>query len=354
MTALLRTVTSALAACVALAAASCGTVRATSAWLAAPVLQTADPDLRLTEDCRDQRPLVPPAQTDRRIRIGAWNMLYLGPSEKTPHEKRDPRQLAAYVRLAGVSVLALEEIGVQSAEGRPRNATLDAMFAELNRSGADWTYLLHGTEKDKNQFVGLAWDRRVMTQVADPMPLDLTADGPGAIPLLSFVHTPMDTKLWIHPPFAVKLSAGPGLTDIVFVPVHLTARVETWLFEDATAHREDESRSLARTLPEVVRHFRDKDVVVLGDFNVELGTEKVAEAINACGWRDLNCAKLATYEWGMPLDRIFVPRDQPEFGLDPNFARVIPPDTSAWDVFEHRYSDHVMVVADVLVTRDDD
>jgi endonuclease/exonuclease/phosphatase family metal-dependent hydrolase len=336
----------------ALSAASCSTARSTGQWAGGPVLQFVGLDG--SETCEDQPHLVPPSASKETLRIGSWNMLYLGPSEKTPVEKRDPRDLAEYVRLGGAQVLALQEIGVQiAADGRASNPTLDAMFDDLRARGAgDWTYVVYGdAEKDRDQFVGLAWDRRAVRQVGEAMPLDLDCETPsGPIPFLpwpNFSGAPM------RRPIAVKLATRQG-TDLVFVAVHLPARIETFFLEDATAHREVEADAIAKEMDHLVAEFHDRDVVVLGDFNVELATEKVAEALLKKGWRDLNCMSLTTYKWGMALDHVFVPNDQPEFALRPDFAVVAPPGVKSWSEFEERWSDHLMVVADVLVGPDDD
>src|SRR5439155_8192936 len=122
-----------------------------------------------------------------------------------------------------------------------------------------------------------------------------------------------------------------------------------YFFEDAAAHRGVESAAIAKELDHVMAEFHDRDVVVLGDFNVEVATGKVAEALVKKGWRDLNCMNVPTFHIGLPCDHVFVPADQPEFALRPDFARVVPPDVKSWSEFVERYSDHLMVVADVLV-----
>ena len=92
---------------------------------------------------------------------------------------------------------------------------------------------------------------------------------------------------------------------MVFIPVHLSARIELYFFEDATAHRAVEADVLAKLLDAVEKRFDDRDVVVLGDFNTEMASEDIGEALVKRGRRDLNCANAATYEYGMPLDRFY-------------------------------------------------
>jgi hypothetical protein len=140
----------------------------------------------------------------------------------------------------------------------------------------------------------------------------------------------------------------------VFVPVHLTARIETFfLVEDATAVREAEGSALAARLASIRRRFRDRDVVVLGDFNTDLVGEDVTEDLVLQGMRDLNCRDVATYSWGMPLDRILVPRAEPEFARS-GFHVVAPPRGMSWEEFEDHCSDHAIAVCDVIVMPDDD
>jgi endonuclease/exonuclease/phosphatase family metal-dependent hydrolase len=327
---------------------ACGTLRATGEWVVSPVAGAVLPENYRNEVCDRQPHRVAPLASIRRLRIGTWNMHYLGPSEETPDEKRDPRELAAYIRKSGVSVLALEEIGSDPTAANPRSPMLDAVFAELRRSGADWTYLLRGTDDDPDEFVGLAWDRRMVTQVDEALDLGLYDGSPGLLGIFP------RTAIWRRPPFAVKLSAGQGLTDIVFIPVHLAARVEFYFFEDVTSHREEEAQLLAERLPSIRRHFQDRDVVVLGDFNSELATEKVNDALLERGLRDLNCADVTTFRLGTALDRVFVPDDQPEFALQPDFGTVTPDGVHSWGDYVDRYSDHLISVVEVLIGRDDD
>ena len=327
----------------------CSSVRAAAEWIASPAFQAVGADSS-DDECEEHPHRVPPLATDRKLRIGTWNMHYLGPSEQTPDERRDLGRLAEYIRLSGVSVLALQEIGVCSA-GEATNPTLDEIFLRLgDLTGGDWTYVLFESE-DPTALVGLAWNRKVWKQVGRARPVNAVGDAPG---LFGFIPLPLASKLWPRPPFAVELSAGDGLTDVVFVPVHLATRFELYFFEDGTAHRTAESASLAKALPDVMDEFHDKDVVVLGDFNIELATEGATEALLDGGWRDLNCADYGTHHLDLPLDRIFVPDDQPEFGLPGNFFRVIPPEAKSWLDFTDRWSDHLLVVCDVLIGRDDD
>jgi endonuclease/exonuclease/phosphatase family metal-dependent hydrolase len=340
----------ALLAAVCAACVGCSTFRAVGRAIVSPVskLVGAEPD------CEDTPHVVPPpAAVTKKLRIGSWNMHYLGPSEETPDERRDPRDLAAYIRAGGASVLALQEIGVASPDDA-RSATLDRVFDLLRADGADWTYRLYGDAEDPSQCVGLAWDRRVVTSVAR-VAFPLEQRTPGLLdPIVEGVGLPLEPDPRSRRAFAVKLSGGPGSTDLVLLPVHLTARVETSLFQDATAKREAQAEALAERLGSVMEALRDRDLVVLGDFNTEFGTEGVSEELLDRGWRDLNCSDVTTYLDGpFPLDRVFVPRDQPEFAMDPDFALVSPVGMDT-EEFHERCSDHFMVVADVLVTRDDD
>lgn len=328
-------------------------MRETGSWVGSPLFQVAGADPE-AGDCDEQPRPVAPVASGRRLRIGSWNLHYLGPSEETPHETRDPGTLAAYVRSSGVSVLALQEIGVSEASASPRSPTLDAIFEALDAGGADWTYRLFCNPEDLTQCTGLAWDRRVVTETAEPMELDIDRTPPGILPGLAFLTAAIESDLWLRRPVAVKLSAGPGRTDLVFIPVHLKSHIETFFFEDSASHREAEALRLVARLDDVAGALGDRDVVVLGDFNIGVATESVNTSFTEGGWRDLNCARLTTHRFGFALDRIFVPSGEPEFGLDPNFATVVPAGVASWEDFVERYSDHLLVVADVLITSDDD
>src|SRR4051812_21723177 len=42
------------------------------------------------------------------LRIGSWNLAWLGPSNHTPAERRSPEDLARYIARSGAAVIALQ------------------------------------------------------------------------------------------------------------------------------------------------------------------------------------------------------------------------------------------------------
>lgn len=303
-----------------------------------------------------------PAET---IRIGSWNIEWLGLPDMRAYAGRNrpqrPEDLAAYIAAADVDVLAVEEIGVSDPRSR-RSDELDAMFAVLKEQhGQPWTYVLFpktdypaGTEDFivRGQHVGLAWRTDRATQAGQPFSPEINN------------RTEYGLKFLERRATAIKLSFGEGMTDVVFIPVHLKSNRNADNPDDATytnRQRATEVAEIVRLLPQIRKHFDDGDVVILGDTNLLERDDAASENLYAAGFRDLNASDGGTTTaWGYgyksaPFDRIFVTADQPEFGRSQQ--RVWRPADDEDDTikdFRFSLSDHYLITAEIAITADDD
>lgn len=293
----------------------------------------------LLAGCQHGHEMAERREVPELVAIGAWNIYWLGPSERTPREKRSPEDFATYILQAGVSILALQEIGDSPGPG-VRNHTLDATFKAIAQRGAgDWDYrLFDTTQSGRNQLTGIAWDRRVVQAVGEPFDLGTPVG----------VRTEHDATLWDRRPQAMKFSLGSGKTDLVIIPVHMKANRPGMTH---AAHRGLETDELVGRLQAVQKHFADLDIIILGDFNTLQGNERTVQKLQSAGWRDLNAKDLGTYKGRNPFDRAFVPATQPEF--TDHFVVHKPRDMGEVE-FEQRLSDHYMIVTKMRVIADDD
>src|SRR6266566_1871095 len=165
------------------------------------------------------------------LRIGSWNMAWLGPSNHTPAEKRTPDDLAQYIARSGAAVISLQLVG-QSPETTFRNRTLDGIGDILRREGqGDWEYLLFPTQSpEQSGCTGVMWDKKWVTLVEKPY----------AIPIPRNLKGLDETVIWDRLPHAVKFSTGKN--DFVLIPIHTRAGL---IGEADSSNRVHEIRLLA-------------------------------------------------------------------------------------------------------------
>jgi hypothetical protein len=299
------------------------------------------------------------ATTPASVRIGTWNIEWLGKPEQrsgaAKNTAQSPDDMADYIVASGVCVLAVEEI-VAQAGSPPRSKELDAALAAVQRrTGDGWQYILfpgRGDGKGEDQLTGVAWNPKLVTPLnAQGKPL-APGDAGWRLPIASG-RSSQGSGLWNRPPHAVQFSTGAGKTDFAVVVVHMKADYEG----DFAAHRNEEAARLAEAIPAVAKAFKDQDVVVLGDTNMTKPNEPAKATIEGAKLVDLNRKAETTHWRGGATDRIFVPVDQPEFA-DRRFEvmsdRYLDP--KRWDPkeFKRRLSDHYMAVTVIKVMPDDD
>jgi endonuclease/exonuclease/phosphatase family metal-dependent hydrolase len=281
--------------------------------------------------------LATPALAADYIILGAWNIEHLG--QRTPGQA--PIALAEHITLAGVDVLALEEIhDTDDDPSTYTNHVLDTVVLLLNEGGAaKWDYKLFPKKRegDTSQLTGVMWNKKRVQAEGEPFRLPM--------------HQP-DVDGEMHPwdrwATAMKFRFGDK-TDIVIIPLHMKANVNGADF--GMAQRGVEAKMLVDQLAAVKAKFNDQDVVLLGDTNFKPQEGPAAEVFADAGFRDLNDGDVTTYArgTGAPFDRIFVPK-QPEFRFTRQYVLL----STQPEQHEEYLSDHHMVVAAIKVMDDDD
>ncbi|MFQ5807949.1 MAG: hypothetical protein ACE5I3_16005, partial [Phycisphaerae bacterium] len=197
-----------------------------------------------------------PAATTRHepIRVGAWNIEWLGKPEKrsgpAKNQLQTPEALAEYILAADVDILGLEEIKIDTNDGSDANTALRQALALVEKKrGGHWQHRLFPTNYGRDQCTGIAWDITKVTLLDEP----------------HIVTNPDQTSaqgktLWSRPPRGLMFSAGEGLTDFVVVVIHMKSNYGG----DFSRHRAEEAQHLISDLPDV---FDDPDVLIIGDAN---------------------------------------------------------------------------------------
>jgi endonuclease/exonuclease/phosphatase family metal-dependent hydrolase len=303
-----------------------------------------------------------------QIRIGAWNIEWLGFPDRRGRPGKDnpqtPEDLADYIQSSGVDVLALSEIDIDSETHPLRSQHLDQVVRALqDRHQQPWEYVLfdktnYPDEADeymrRGQHVGMAWRTDRATIVGTPW----------EIPVGS--HPEFGIKFFERRANAVKLSFGQEKTDVVFIPVHLKSNRRDADNQDPSytmRQREEELKAFAKFLPELRDQFKDEDIVLLGDTNI-LDGQDTGKVLTERGFVDLNGDEQGTTAvWGdgstgyrtAPFDRIFVPVNQTEFANSK--LTVHRTETGSDDeikVFRRKLSDHYLISSVIEIGSDDD
>jgi exonuclease III len=300
------------------------------------------------------------------VRIGAWNIEWLGFPDKRGRPGKDvvqsPAALADYIASANLDVLALEEIGVDKPQSPWTSSQLDAVVQALQKKHQQpWKYVLFpktkypdGTEDFvvRGQHLGIAWRTDRATLASEPYEVEVGENSTYGI------------KFWERRATAVKLSFGPGKTDMVFVPVHLKSNrndVKPDEKDFTQKQRSVEVQVFVDRLRKLKEHFKDEDVVILGDTNMLAPEDDTSKPLLAAGFRDLNQNdEGTTAAWGegyssAPFDRIFVPGGQPEFAK--SMQMIHRTKTGSDDEikrFKRELSDHYLISCTVQIGNDDD
>lgn len=292
------------------------------------------------------------------LRLAAWNIEWLGkPADRSGRAKGEAQKiedLSGYILAGEADVLGLVEIIPTASTRPPRSTELDAVFKDINaRDGHDWEYVLFPGRGAKDQLTGIAWNREKVNAVnVKGERWDAKRDTPWRVPLPQG-KTEQGSVLWHRPPHAMKFSAGEGKTDFVAIVLHMKADYQG----DFSRHRGEEARALADALDAVRAHWSDEDIVLMGDTNCVVEREFLIDAFEKAGLSDLNEGRMKTHWRGGTMDRIFVPRGQPEFAK----SRMSVHSTGylrsrGWrpDDFKQHLSDHYLVWTNLEVMDDDD
>jgi hypothetical protein len=282
-----------------------------------------------------------PAET---IRIGAWNIEWLGSAFRRPDDAKGvarlPEDLATYILAADVDILGLEEIRIDTDDGSDTNTIVrDALRIVEQKRGGRWEHRLFPTRYGTDQCCGIAWDTTKVSLVGEPR---IIAKPEG--------RSSQRKTLWARPPRGVTFTTGEGKTDFIVVVIHMKANYRGKF----ARHRAEEAIRLTKRLPVVCA---DPDVVIIGDANCRSHDEQAIKVMAEAGFVDLNSDDMATHVRYGPLDRALVPADQPEFSRRSfevlSDAYLATHELTA-ETFRIEYSDHFMVITEIDVMPDDD
>lgn len=292
------------------------------------------------------------------IRLGSWNIEHLGDpgARRGPGQDvlQDPKDLAKYIRHARVDVLAVQEVKADgdAPVGFPKkyrtNSVLTKTFNELNKTpGHGWKHILFPKARpgDTTQWTGVAWKSAKLKVVGDIYQLPV-----------SHAKSAQGNNLWDRNVHAILFSAGAGKTDFLVLVIHLKANTTG----NFAGHRHEELKDLAAKLPLLAKPFPgEKDLVILGDTNMVGGSKEAGVgALVKAGFKDLNKRDEDTHtaKGDQPFDRIFVPKDQPEFAASSQevLSGFMKQERLSFYDFRRRFSDHYIVVTEIRVMADDD
>jgi predicted extracellular nuclease len=300
------------------------------------------------------------------VRIGAWNIEWLGFPDKRGRPGKDveqnPVDLANYISESKVDVLSLEEIGVDNKTAPWTSKPLQKIFDELkSKHGQDWQYVLFDkadypadTEDFivRGQHTGLAWRTDKAKLVGQPF----------SVPVGS--NETYGNKFWERRATAVKLSFGEGKTDVVFIPVHLKSNRNDAKPDDkdfTKKQRLAEAKALTGHFSSLKNALKDEDIVILGDMNFLAPDDDAAQVLIDAGFKDLNQDDQGTTAaWGQgyssaPFDRIFVPQKQAEFeGAKQTIHRTKNGTDDEIKDYKKRFSDHYLISCVIQIGNDDD
>lgn len=295
--------------------------------------------------------------TPRGLRIGSWNIEWLG----KPEDRSGPAQgvaqrtedLADYIIAADVSILAVQEI-IASVNSRPiRSHELEQTIDLIqSRTGDDWEYILFPGRQDGDQLTGILWNTAEVQALDSKRGEWDQLDAPWPLPI-ERGRSAQGSLLWNRPPHAMYFTAGDDLTDLGIIVLHMKADYQG----DFESHRSEEAAALARAIPAAVSTFRDQDFILIGDANVTDPAESAIATFDKAGFRDTNITALQTHWRGGVMDKVFVPKGQREFAKAEfevvsdqylRTKRMSPQD------FKTRLSDHYLVVMTMQVLPDDD
>ena len=276
------------------------------------------------------------------IRIGSWNIKHLS-DDSSQHAAA----LAQHIQLAGVDLLALQEIhDTDDDDDRISNSKLDEALELIEAATGDaWRYQLHPRREGvtRNQHVGVAWNTARLTMAGEPLRIDVRY---------------ANRETWKRTPHAVKFNTADGKTDFVVISLHMKSNSPVDGLPDTEIIRRQEAEALVDKLGDVREHFGgEQDLILIGDTNAKRTGEAAIEAYKDAGFRDLNEKDSSTWrsffegeERMRPFDRVLVRSDQNEFRFSRQYV-LRPADRRG---HEDTFSDHWLITAAIRILDDDD
>ena len=256
------------------------------------------------------------------LRVGTWNIRWFGDPEKGKQKVED---LAKYISKAKVKLLVLQEVCSER--------ELKKLCLKLSTKGQRWQSLIlpNRISNDTSQRCAIIWNNRKLQTVgsAYKIPLEKKKN---------------EQHFWHRHPHAVKFSCGKGLSDFVFIPIHMKA------YADKAAQRQRELKLLYFSLKNIVRNFNDNDLIILGDTNLSNHEKLPLSSLKALNKKLLATSPKSKFHKSSALDKIIVQPQEPESrSANFNIHKTV---NDYW----HRktLSDHFLVFTDLTIMKDDD
>lgn len=304
------------------------------------------------------------------LQIASWNVEHLSGNQRGSNNQ-SAYALADHIEMAGVDIVALQEIYVTESDeevrlfynqpaiankagSNRRNRDLDIVCYLLEEHlGDSWVYLIlpNRREGDDSQLCALLWNTaRVRESGVHKLNVEFEDNG---------------DKLWDRAPHAVKFTTtikawtrgddGESVQEeqnrsLALVPIHMKSN-----FGGGSINPRKRAKE-AKTLCEQLRWVEnnvDASVVLIGDTNIMENTEKAIDHFIEAGYVDLNSADRSTY-WShryghSPFDRAFVKEGRDEF----LYTRQYILQSADLDAHDRELSDHYMIKISVKSYVDD-
>jgi endonuclease/exonuclease/phosphatase family metal-dependent hydrolase len=304
------------------------------------------------------------------LQIASWNIEHLSGQPRATR-KQSAYALAEHIEMAGIDLIALQEIYVTASDeevrlfdNQPvipnrayterRNSDLDVVCYLLEEHlDVEWKYLIipNRQSQDKSQLCAVMWNTKRLT-IGDILPLNVKhTEGELRLwdrkpHLISFLT---EIVVWRHSPTGEWIQL-PEKRAISIVPLHMKSN-----YGGVTINRKVramEADTLCDALDEI-KDTIDPSLILLGDTNILRNDEPAIETFISRGFIDLNNNDAATY-WSKdyneaPFDRVFVAVGRPEF----KYSRQYVMRSSDLTLHDRFLSDHYMIKISVKDYVDD-
>lgn len=279
--------------------------------------------------------------------------------------------LADHVEMAGIDIIALQEIYVTDkdeevrlfenqpiiktrAQSKRRNRDLDVVCYLLEEHlGDPWVYLIlpNRSSTDKEQLCAVMWNTNRVTE--------------SGVHKLDVKFKDGSDRLWDRAPHAIKFTTtikvwtrgddGKSKQEeqnrsIALIPLHMKSNYGGGTINPRK--RAKEAKTLCKQLDWVEKNV-DPSVILIGDTNIEKNKEEAIDHFIEAGYVDLNSADRSTY-WSkrfghQPFDRAFVKEGRAEF----KYTRQYILQSADLVAHDQELSDHYMIKISVKSYVDD-
>ena len=304
------------------------------------------------------------------IQVASWNIEHLSGASRED-KRQSVYALADHIEMAGVDVIALQEVYVTPSdeevrlfENQPiiqsratserRNSDLDQVCFLLEEHIEDrWEYLILPNRQsgDKSQLCAVMWNTERLA--------------PSNLLRLEVSHEVDGDALWDRAPHVVEFKTKVKVwrkdkegewtqidenKALSIVPLHMKSN-----WGGATVNRRKrgkEAEELVKAL-EAAKDQIDPSIILIGDTNVLKYDEPAIETLVNAGYVDLNNTDGSTYwsrDYGdSPFDRAFVAGNREEF----KYSRQYVLRSSDLILHDRFLSDHYMIKLSVKIYLDD-